>query len=47
MKALENYDRYYLSYSGIRLPLKLVNQLDTQEIDNRSLLWCKTRCQGP
>lgn len=36
MKALENYDRYYLSYSGIRLPLKLVNQLDTQEIDNRN-----------
>lgn len=36
MKALEHYDRYYLSYSGIRLPLKLVSPLNTQEIDNRN-----------
>lgn len=36
MKANDKYDRYYLSYTGIKLPLKLVNQLDAAEIENRN-----------
>ncbi|ACR11313.1 DUF6156 family protein [Teredinibacter turnerae] len=36
MKANEFYDRYYLSYTGIKLPMKLVNPLDPAEIDNRN-----------
>lgn len=30
------YDRYFLSYSGLSLPLKLVGELDPAEIDNRN-----------
>jgi hypothetical protein len=36
MKANDRYDRYYLSYSGVSLPLKLVSQLDNAEINNRN-----------
>ena len=28
--------RYFVSYSGITLPLKLVNELDESETDNRN-----------
>lgn len=30
------YDRYFLSYSGIKLPLKLVGELEKQELENRN-----------
>lgn len=30
------YDRYYLSYSGIKLPLKLVSPLQATEVENRN-----------
>lgn len=36
MNDVRNYDRYYLSYSGITLPLKLVGELDPAEIENRN-----------
>ncbi|TVZ38802.1 hypothetical protein P886_3184 [Alteromonadaceae bacterium 2753L.S.0a.02] len=36
MKANNTYDRYYLSYTGVRLPLKLVNPLEPAEIENRN-----------
>lgn len=36
MKALEQYDRYFLSYSGVKLPFKLVNELARDEIENRN-----------
>lgn len=32
----QNYDRYFLSYSGAKLPLKLVGPLTIDEIDNRN-----------
>lgn len=31
-----NYDRYFLSYSGVKLPLKLVGELEPAEIENRN-----------
>ncbi len=31
-----NYDRYFLSYSGIKLPLRLMRELERSEIDNRN-----------
>lgn len=30
------YDRYFLSYTGIKLPLKLTSQLQCSEIENRN-----------
>jgi len=36
MNQTRSYDRYYLSYSGITLPLKLVGELDPAEIENRN-----------
>lgn len=32
----EQYDQYYLSYSGAKLPLNLVGQISANEIDNRN-----------
>lgn len=34
--VLDQYDRYYLSYSGIDLPLKLVGDLLPGEVENRN-----------
>lgn len=31
--------KHFLSYSGIRLPLKLVNPLDQDDIDNRNTFY--------
>lgn len=31
-----DYDRYFLSYSGVKLPLTLVNELQPQEVANRN-----------
>ena len=36
MKANKRYDRYYLSYTGVGLPLKLVNSLAFDETNNRN-----------
>ncbi len=36
MKANALYDRYYLSYSGVSLPLKLVSPMQPNEIENRN-----------
>jgi hypothetical protein len=33
---LQGECRHYVSYSGIKLPLKLVTPLDEQELDNRN-----------
>lgn len=30
------YDSYFLSYSGVRLPLKLVGELEFAEVENRN-----------
>ena len=30
------YDRYFLSYSGVKLPLTLVNELQPEEVANRN-----------
>lgn len=32
----ESYDHYFLSYSGTKLPLKLVNSLELSEVENRN-----------
>ena len=31
-----SYDHYYLSYSGTKLPLKLVSPIDPEEVKNRN-----------
>ena len=37
MTALDNaVSRYFLSYSGVKLPLKLVNPLDAGDLDHRN-----------
>ena len=36
MSQPEQYDKYFLTYSGISLPLQLVNPLDKSETDNRN-----------
>jgi len=40
--GLPAYDhrRYFVSYSGIKLPLKLVNPLEPGEIENRNTFFC-------
>jgi len=30
------YDRYYLTYSGVRLPLNMTRPLEPEEIENRN-----------
>ncbi len=35
-KNLPVYDRYFLSYTGIKLPLKLTSPLERSEIENRN-----------
>lgn len=39
---LPDYDhsRYFVSYSGVKLPLKLVNPLEPEEIENRNTFFC-------
>ena len=32
--------RYFVSYSGIKLPLKLVNEITEQALDNRNTYFC-------
>ena len=32
----KSYDAYFLSYSGVRLPMKMVGALEPTEIDNRN-----------
>jgi hypothetical protein len=32
--------RFFLSYSGVQLPFKLVNELDEQQIENRNTYFC-------
>ncbi|SER00705.1 hypothetical protein SAMN03080615_03561 [Amphritea atlantica] len=36
MADLQKYNHFYLSYSGIKLPLKLVGPLELSEIENRN-----------
>ncbi len=36
MSSEQQYDKYYLTYSGITLPLKLVNPLEPSETQNRN-----------
>ncbi len=36
MPEITEYDRYFLSYSGIKLPLKLVSEIGKGEIENRN-----------
>ncbi len=36
MKSTIDYDAYFLSYSGTRLPFKLVGQLELADIANRN-----------
>ena len=35
-KEFPSYDRYFLSYTGIKLPLKLTSPLERSEIENRN-----------
>jgi len=39
MEQVAETCKRFLSYSGIRLPLKLVNPLDSDEIDNRNTFY--------
>jgi hypothetical protein len=32
--------RYFVSYSGIKLPLKLVNEITEQSLNNRNTYFC-------
>lgn len=32
----ETYDKYFLSYSGVQLPLQLVGELSPDEVENRN-----------
>ena len=36
MKSPNNYDQFFLSYSGIRLPLNMVGPVAADEIANRN-----------
>ncbi|SEF84274.1 DUF6156 family protein [Marinobacterium lutimaris] len=36
MSSNEQYDKYFLTYTGITLPLQLVNPLDPSETQNRN-----------
>ena len=36
MNKSKTYDKYFLSYSGASLPLKLVSQVEPGEIENRN-----------
>lgn len=40
--ALPDFDHclYFVSYSGVKLPLKLVNQLEEEETENRNTYFC-------
>lgn len=41
-KADNDTFRYFISYSGVALPLKLVNELQANEIDNRNTFFRAT-----
>ena len=32
--------RYFLTYSGVKLPFKLLNELDAEQIENRNTYFC-------
>lgn len=32
--------RYFLTYSGVKLPFNLLNELDAAEIENRNTFFC-------
>lgn len=34
------HSRYFVTYSGIKLPLKLVNPLEPDETENRNTFFC-------
>ena len=36
MNSPEHYDRYYLTYSGISLPLQLVTPMEKADTENRN-----------
>jgi hypothetical protein len=37
----QQYDcRYFVSYSGVKLPLKLVNEIQDSDRDNRNTFFC-------
>lgn len=36
MSSDQQYDKYFLTYTGITLPLQLVNPLELSEIENRN-----------
>ncbi len=35
-----DHSRYFVSYSGVKLPLNLVNPLEAGELDNRNTYFC-------
>ena len=35
-----DHSRYFVSYSGVKLPLNLVNPLDADEVENRNTYFC-------
>jgi hypothetical protein len=39
-EELSGICRFFLSYTGIQLPFKLVNELDVQQIENRNTYFC-------
>lgn len=38
--ALAENRRYFISYSGVKLPLKLVNEISEADTDNRNTYFC-------
>jgi hypothetical protein len=38
--TLPGIRRFFLSYTGVQLPFKLVNELDEQQIENRNTYFC-------
>lgn len=36
MTGIKDYDQYFLSYTGVGLPLKLVGAIGAEEIENRN-----------
>lgn len=35
-----DHSRYFVSYSGVKLPLNLVNPLEANEVENRNTYFC-------
>lgn len=40
MTTTELKHRYFVSYSGVKLPLKLVNEISQQSLHNRNTYFC-------